>query len=417
MEAAIITICLLLSAFFSGMEIAYVSANKVYLGVETKQNSFLSKILTRLTQNPPQFIASMLVGNSIVLVIYAYHMGNVVLLWLPQMHVVWQVVLQVACAVAILLATSEFLPKVFFQVYANTLIKLLALPAYLFYELFYWPSKALMLVSDFILVKILNTKGDSQKAFFTRGDLDGYVSQEFKSAHEKEEIDSEIQIFKNALEFSGVLCRDIMTPRTEIAAVAINDAVSELTQLFVDTDYSKIVVYSRDINHAVGYVHSFDLFKKPASIIDIMIPIEHVPGTMLIKEVLDLLTRRRKSMAVVLDEVGNTAGIVTTEDIIEELFGEIEDEHDDEGSLVDEQAPDGSLLLSARFDIDYINEKYATNLPVNEAYSTLGGLIVHIAGHIPAKGEVVKIGQLRLVIERASAKFIELVKISPQPIE
>ena len=418
---AIIIICLLLSAFFSGMEIEYVSANKVYLSVEKRQNSFISKILTRLIQDPARFITAMLVGNSVALVIYGYYMGSVVLYLLSQyvviVHDAWLVVCQIVVSTFIILVTAEFLPKVFFQLYANKLIKLFAVPAYLFYLIFYPFSKGVMAVSNFILVQLLRTKDDEQKAFFTRGELDSYVSEQFTSSNDQEVIDSEIQIFKNALEFSAVLCCDIMTPKTEIAAVEVNDTVSELRQLFIDTDYSKIVVYKGDISNIAGYVHSFELFKQPNAIAEIMIGIEHVPGTMYIKEVLSLLTRKRKSMAVVLNEQGKTAGIVTIEDIIEELFGEIEDEHDDEASLTEELLNDGSYLFSARLDVAYLNQKYSLQLPEDASYSTLGGLIVHGVGHIPAQGAHVKFGLNTLVIERGSAKFIELVKVVTQPFE
>ncbi|MES2487996.1 MAG: hemolysin family protein [Bacteroidota bacterium] len=418
---AIIIICLLLSAFFSGMEIAYVSANKVYLSVEKRQNSFISKILTRLIQDPTQFITAMLVGNSVALVIYGYYMCSVVLYLLSYyvviVHDAWLIVCQIIVSTFIILVTAEFLPKVFFQVYANTLIKLFAVPAYLFYLAFYPFSKGVMTISNFILVQLLHTKGDEQKAFFTRGELDSYVSEQFTSANEQEEIDSEIQIFKNALEFSGVLCCDIMTPKTEVAAVEVNDAVSELRQLFIDTDYSKIVVYKGDINTIIGYVHSFELFKQPKAITDVMVSIEHVPGTMYIKEVLSLLTRKRKSMAVVLNQEGKTTGLVTIEDIIEELFGEIEDEHDDEASLTEESLPDGSYLFSARLDVDYLNQKYGLKLPEDTSYSTLGGLIVHGVGNIPVQGARINLGLNTLVIERGSAKFIELVKVVTQPFE
>lgn len=419
MEAAIIILCLLLSAFFSGMEIAYVSANKVYLGVEKQQDAFLSKILARLTQNPSRFVTSMLVGNSIALVVYSYHMGSVAVRWFGFTGTpgpVVQVLLQTALSTFILLVTAEFLPKVFFQAYANRLIKLLALPAYVFYLLFSWVSKALMGVSDFVLVKIMHTKGERKDGLFTRGELGSYVSQELISDKQQEEADTEVQLFKNALQFSGVTAQDIMTPRTELAAVEVNDSVAELRQLFVDTDYSKIVVYAGGPDNVLGYVHSFDLFKSPQTIQSITIPAEKISGAMYIKEVLSRLSRRRKSMAVVLDTDGKTAGIVTVEDIIEELFGEIEDEHDNEETLVAHTLPGGGYLLSARYEVSFINDMYGLNLPVSEMYSTLGGLLVHEYGSIPAVGQAVSIGFYSIITEQASAKYIELVRVMPQSV-
>ncbi|ALM48754.1 hemolysin [Flavobacterium psychrophilum] len=417
MEAATIIVCLLLSAFFSGMEIAYISSNKVYLEVEKKQSTLISRILTRLTEKPAQFITSMLVGNTIALVLYSYHMGNAVLRWVyPSGHdmpLFWQVMLQIVISGFVLLITAEFLPKIFFQVYANTLIKFFALPAYLFYYLFHWVSKFTIAISDFILVKVFGTKGDRQKAFFSRGELGTYITEQLNGADDQEEVDSEIQIFQNALEFSDVKARDIMTPRTEISGVEINDAVAELKDMFVETDYSKIVVYQDTLDNIIGYVHSFELFKKPQTIQAVMISIEYAPGTVYVKDLLNTLTRKRKSMAVILDEYGGTAGIVTVEDIIEELFGEIEDEHDDEEEFEEKQLPDGAYLFSARLDVEYINETYNLGIPESDSYVTLGGFIVHNVKEIPKTGEKLAFENFEIFIEQASNKKIELVKIEP----
>ncbi|AWH84947.1 hemolysin [Flavobacterium album] len=418
METAVIILCLLLSAFFSGMEIAYVSSNKVYLEVEKKQPDIISKILTRLTEKPTLFMTSMLVGNSIVLVIYGYYMGNDVLRWLHpavgEMSVFLQLLLQISISTFIILLTAEFIPKIFFQVYANTLIKLFAIPAYGFYCIFNRVSRVIIAVSDFILIKLLHTKGDTQKAFFSRGELGTYITEQLNGADEQEEVDSEIQIFRNALEFSGLKARDIMTPRTEIAAVEVNDAVAELRELFIETGYSKILVYSGTLDNIIGYVHSFEMFKKPLTVQSAMIPIEYAPQTIFIKDLLNLLTRKRKSMAVILDEYGGTSGIVTIEDIIEELFGEIEDEHDDAGGDIIEMAlEEGSFVFSARLDVEYINEKYNLNIPETDSYTTLGGFAVHHAKEIPQTGEKLLAEGFEIFIEQASAKKIELIKLAP----
>lgn len=419
MEAAIIIGCLLLSAFFSGMEIAYVSSNKVYLGVEKKQSTFISKLLTRLTQNPSQFLTSMLVGNSIVLVIYGYHMGNVALRWFnltsDSASFVVQLLVQVAVSVFVILLTAEFIPKVFFQVYANTLIKALAVPAYAFYVLFYNVSRGIMAVSDFILVTLFRTRADTRKEFFSRGELGLYITEQLTGANEQEEVDSEIQIFRNALEFSGLKARDIMTPRTEIAAIDVNDTVINLRHLFVDTGYSKIVVYQETVDDVLGYIDSFTLFKKPQTIREVMIPMEYVPQTIFIKDLLNQLTRKRKSMAVVLDEYGGTSGIITVEDIIEELFGEIEDEHDDDEVFTEERQQDGAWLFSARLDVAYINEAYRLALPQDDSYTTLGGFIMHHTKDIPHVGDRVESAGYVFIIEKASGKRAELVKVKLLP--
>jgi len=414
MEATVIIMCLLLSAFFSGMEIAYISSNKVYLEVEKKQSTIISRVLTRLTQKPTQFITSMLVGNTIVLVVYSYFMGSVLLRWFSsvyEMHPLYSLFVQMLISAFLLLLTAEFVPKIFFQVYANQLIKIFALPAYGFYCLFYWVSRYVIVISDFILVRVFRTEGDRQKAFFSRGELGNYITEQLNGADEQEEMDSEIQIFQNALEFSDLKARDIMTPRTEIAAIEINDSVAELRELFIETDYSKMIVYQDTLDNIVGYIHSFELFKKPKTVKEITISIEYAPGTIYIKELLNILTRRRKSMAVILDEYGGTAGIVTVEDIIEELFGEIEDEHDEVEELTEQELVEGGYLFSARLDVEYINEKYGLSIPESDSYVTLGGFIVHNVKEIPRTGEELVFENFRIFIEQASNKKIELVKI------
>ena len=416
MEITIIIICLLLSAFFSGMEIAYVSSNKVYLSIEKKQNNFNSKILAKLTEKPSQFITSMLVGNNVVLVVYGIYSGDLLMNWINSLGYNFSnftnLLLQTIISTAIILMTAEFLPKVFFQIYANSFVKLFATPAYLFYQLFYWVSRFIIWISDFILMKFFKTEGDQVQDYFSKVELGNYITEQMSGISDEDEIDSEIQIFQNALEFSDLKARDIMTPRTEIAGVDILDPVSELKDLFVNTGYSKIVVYQNSIDDIIGYVHSFELFKKPKKVKTIMIPIEYVPETIYIKDLLDILTKKRRSMAVILDEYGGTSGIVTVEDIIEELFGEIEDEHDLDEELIDQKINDEAYLFSARLDVEYINQKYNLDIPESDSYSTLGGFIVHNTKEIPQNEEKIRIENFEITIHSASNKKIELVRLS-----
>lgn len=416
MEIAIIVICLLLSAFFSGMEIAYVSSNKVFLSIEKKQNNFNAKILSKLTEKPSQFITAMLVGNNVVLVIYGIYSGDLLMHWINSLSYHFSpfasLLLQTLLSTAVILMTAEFLPKVFFQIYANSFIKLFAAPAYLFYQLFYWVSKFIIWISDFILKRFFKTDGDQVQDYFSKVELGNYISEQMNSISDEDEIDSEIQIFQNALEFSDLKARDIMTPRTEIAGLDILDTVTELKELFVNTGYSKIVVYQNSIDDILGYVHSFELFKKPKTIKSVMIPIEYVPETIYIKDLLDILTKKRKSMAVILDEYGGTSGIITVEDIIEELFGEIEDEHDLDEELIDEKIEEDVYLFSARLDVEFINQKYNLDIPENDSYSTLGGFIVHNTKEIPQNKEKIKIENFEITIHSASNKKIELVRLS-----
>ena len=415
MEIAIIVICLLLSAFFSGMEIAYVSSNKVYLSIEKRQQNFNASILNKLTEKPSQFITSMLVGNNVVLVIYGIYSGDLIIDWLNnyfELTAFVGLLLQTLISTAIILLTAEFLPKVFFQIYANSFIKFFAVPSYFFYQLFFWPTKFIIWISDTILKKFFKTPGDQVQNYFSKVELGNYISEQMNNVSQENEIDSEIQIFQNALEFSDLKARDIMTPRTEISGIDILDSVIELRETFIKTGYSKLLIYQNSIDDILGYVHSFELFKKPKTIKSILIPVEYIPETIYIKDALDLLTKKRKSIAVVLDEYGGTSGIITIEDIIEQLFGEIEDEHDLDEELIDESLDDNSYLFSARLDVEYLNEKYNLEIPESDSYSTLGGFIVNYTKEIPINDEKKNIENFEIIIHSASNKKIELVRLS-----
>lgn len=415
MEIAIIVICLLLSAFFSGMEIAYVSSNKVYLSIEKRQQNFNASILSKLTEKPSQFITSMLLGNNVVLVVYGIYSGDLIINWLEsffEFTAFIGLLLQTLISTAIILLTAEFLPKVFFQIYANSFIKFFAVPSYFFYQLFFWPTKFIIWISDIILRTFFKTPGDQVKEYFSKVELGNYITEQMNNVSQDNEIDSEIQIFQNALEFSDLKARDIMTPRTEISGVDILDSISELKDLFVTTGYSKLLIYQNSIDDILGYVHSFELFKKPKTIKSIMIPVEYIPETIYIKDALDLLTKKRKSIAVVLDEYGGTSGIITVEDIIEQLFGEIEDEHDLDEELIDEIIEENTYLFSARLEVEFLNEKYNLQIPESDSYTTLGGYIVNHTKEIPTNEEKIIIENFEIIIHSASNKKIELVRFS-----
>lgn len=420
-DVFIIIITLLLSAFFSGMEIAYVSSNKIHIEIEKKQEGTLSKVLTKLTAKPSKYIATMLIGNNIALVIYGFYMGDMLVDWfltlmptpysfVNAMLTDFSLLTQTVISTLIILITSEFLPKVFSQIYANTLIKALAIPAYGFYLLFTLISDFVIWISDFVLKHLFKTEGDQIQIAFTKVELGNYITEQMESVEAHDDVDSEIQIFQNALEFSEVKAREVMIPRTEITAIEINDSIKSLNALFIETGFTKILVYKDTMDDILGYVHSFELFKKPKNIKAIMLPVEFVPETVLVKEVLNVLIKKRKSMAVVLDEYGGTAGIMTVEDIVEELFGEIEDEHDTV-DLIEEKNDDETYTFSARLDVDYLNETYKLNLPESENYETLGGLIVNDTEEIPSQNEVVKIDNFEFTILEVSNTKIDLVAL------
>lgn len=403
------------------MEIAFVSSNRIHIEIEKKQEGFLAKLLTKLTAKPSKFIATMLIGNNIALVIYGLLMGDLLVNWfltlLPTnfsfvdyMLTDLSLLTQTIISTLIILITAEFLPKVFFQIYSNTLLKVFSFPAYLFYLLFSGISDFVIWISDVVLKTFFKTEGDQMQLAFTKVELGNYISEQMESVKASDEVDSEIQIFQNALEFSGVKSREVMVPRTELVAVEIHDSVKSLNELFTSTGYSKILIYRDTVDDILGYVHAFDLFKKPNTIRSIIMPVEFVPETMLVNDVLNVLIKKRKSISVVLDEYGGTSGIMTVEDIVEELFGEIEDEHDSI-VLLEEKVNDELYNFSARLEVDYINETYKLNLPDDENYETLGGLIVNSTEEIPQQNDKIRISNYLFTILEVSNTKVEVVSL------
>ena len=412
---------LILSAFFSGMEIAYVSSNKVHIAIEKQQDGFLSKILQKITKRPSKFIATMLIGNNIALVIYGFFMGDLLMGYIATYLTIepngfLALFIQTIISTVLILLTAEFLPKVFFQIYANSFVKFFALPVYFFYILFSIISEFVIWITDKILKLVFKTDGDEVQLSFSKVELGNYISEQMETVKTEDEVDSEIQIFQNALDFSEVKSREVLIPRTEVIAVTIDTSPKELSELFIKTGLSKILVYNENIDNILGYVHSFELFKKPTTIKSILIPVVFVPETMLIKEVLNILTKKSKSIAVVIDEYGGTSGILTVEDIVEELFGEIEDEHD-KLVLIEKVVNDGIYLFSARLDVDYLNETYKLNLPENENYETLGGMIVSFTEGIPKKDEVIVLQDYTFNILEVSNTKLELVEVKYTPVD
>ena len=396
------------------MEIAFVSSNRIYLEIEKSQSGVTSNVLKTITQNPSQFIATMLLGNNIALVLYGIFMGDRILqLFFPETLLSGQASLivifyQTLISTAIILLTAEFLPKVFFQLYANTFIKIFALPVAIFYFLFYPITYSIIEFTDIILKRFFKTGNDEVQLSFSKVELGNYIEEQLESSQNKENLDSEIEIFQKALDFSEVKTREAMVPRAEVIAVEEQTSIEDIKALFITTGLSKIPVYKETIDQILGYVHAFEIIKQPKTLKNILLPVAYVPETMLVNDVLKLLTRQHKSIAVVIDEYGGTSGIVTVEDIVEELFGEIEDEYDTIDH-VEKQLSENSYLFSARLEVDYLNEKYHLDLPQSEFYETLGGMIAYTTGEIPAKGERIDIPSFYLKIEKVSATKIEQI--------
>ncbi|WP_083265013.1 hemolysin family protein [Urechidicola croceus] len=418
LQIIVIIISILLSAFFSGMEIAFVSANKMHIELEKKREGFVAKILTKLTQKSSKFITTMLVGNNIALVVYSFFMGDFIVQLLPMenWNQFWILVIQTIISTVIILITAEFLPKAIFRIYANEFMKIFAIPAYIFYILFHYLSEVITSVSDFLLRIFFNTTSDIEQTEFSKAELESYISEQLEKTDDNHEVDSEIQIFQNALEFNDVKAREVMIPRTEILAVDIRESINNTRNLFIETGYSKIIVYKNSLDDILGYVHAFEMFKKPKSLRSILMPVEFIPESMMINDVLNVLTKKKKSITIVLDEYGGTSGMMTVEDIVEELFGEIEDEHDSI-ELNEVKINEKEFEFSARLEVDYINEKYNLELPEDEGYETLGGLIVYHSENIPEEGEIIEYENYQFIILKASSAKIEEIRLKINPKE
>jgi len=415
-QVFVIIISVLFSAYFSGMEIAFVSANKIYLEIEKKQRGFFSYFLKKITKKSSKFIATMLLGNNVALVIYGIYSGQLILdIFFPHLnsseslgftHILYQTLI----STLVILITAEFLPKVFFQIYANSLLKFLSFPAYFFYVLLSPITFVLNWISNSVLSKYFRTKEDKMRVVFSKDELGDYIKEELGNETNDNQIDSEIQIFQNALEFSNVRAREVMVPRAEIISVDRYIDTSMLNEIFIKSGLSKILIHRKDIDDILGYVSLMDVFKKHKNFKSIIKPVEFIPESMFINDVLNLLAKKRKNIALVIDEYGGTSGIITKEDIIEELFGEIEDEHDSLNFL-ENKIDNNSFLFSARLEIDYLNEQYKLDIPVSDQYETLGGFIVHINQDIPLIDQVLKIDQFQFKIKEVSNTKIETVEL------
>ncbi|GFR77504.1 hemolysin [Elysia marginata] len=402
------------------MEIAFVSANRVYVEIKKAEPGWINRRLSTITKSPSEFITTMLIGNSLSLVVFGYFMGRGVLESLfpeykdtedlPLYITLWQATI----STFLIFVVAEFTPKVFFQIYANVLLKVLTIPALFFYILFYPFTKTIIWFSKKGFKRLLSDdKLSNKRLVFTKSEIDFYIKEEVDKygGYRDNDIGTEVMIFQNALGFSELKAREIMIPRAEIIAVDINDNIENLKTLFIKTGFSKILIYEKGIDNIVGYAHCFDLLKKTESIEDIKIPIELVMESALAKEVLNKLTQERKSIALVVDEYGGTAGIITIEDIVEELFGEIQDEHDDE-EMLEEKIGDNEYKFSARLEVDYINQKYQLGIPESDSYETLSGLVTNTKGDIPENNEVILLNKdFEFTILSASDKKVNTVLI------
>ncbi len=412
----IILITIVLSAFFSGMEIAFVSANKLRLELDKKSEPFSSKILRFVTADAGHYIATMLVGNNIALVIYSIAFAGllepVFRIYIQSESVI--LLSQTVVSTLIILVFAEFLPKTLFRIFPNAILTVFALPLALFYILFYPITSFTIGITNTLIKRFLKTdiKKSPKDIVFSRIDLDEFVNEnDAVSIEKKANIEKEVKLFKNALDFSKVKLREIMVPRPEIEMLEINATIDELRQKFVETGYSRILFFEENIDNIIGYVHSSVIFQNPVSIKPYIQKVLIVPETMPANKLLSTFIQEHRSIAIVVDEFGGTSGMVTSEDILEEIFGEIEDEHDT-SDIIEKKINDNEFIFSGRAEIDLLNEKYFFELPESEDFETLAGLILYNYESIPKINTELKIDNFQLKILKATSTKIELVKLT-----
>ncbi len=414
-----LVVSLVLSAFFSGIEIAFISCDKLQIELLANKGSGRGTILSRFVKNPSSFIGMTLIGNTAALVLYGYFMAElldpIIAANLPEVlnYSAFRLFLQTVLSTLVVLLTAEFLPKSIFLINPNWLLEFFAFPLKVVYFIMSPLVFAVVGLSRFIIVSIFRLEYYEDKPAYSLTDLNNYINNTVSNEAEESSVELDTKIFNNALEFKTVRVRECMIPRTEIVAVDSSDSVDDLRKAFIKSGFSKIIVYKDSIDEVIGYCHSLEMFKKPKKISKILTPIIIVPETMLANELMIQFITVRKSIALVVDEFGGTSGIVTIEDIIEEIFGEIQDEHDDE-DLTEQSLDSGTFLLSARHEIDYLNDKYDWGLPTGD-YETLGGLILSVTEDIPKMGDTVVVEKFTFTIQSTEDIRIDTVKLNLYP--
>ena len=411
MEFSIVIITLLLSAFFSGMEIAFISSNRLKLELDKSTGSFVSKTISIFSKDESNLIATLLVGNNIALVIFSISMTD---LMIPFLNFISSDILlllvQTILSTIIILITAEFIPKTIFRINPNYMLKLFAVPLLLFYFILYPIVLVLILISEFVLKYIFGLKMEQVKQVFSKVDLDEYFDSLSHNIDRESNSKTEVEMLQNALDLSNTKVKECMVPRTDVSALNINSTIKELTDLFIKTKFTKIPVFKDDIDNIIGYVHSSDLFKKPLNIRSIMLPISIVTESLSANEMLNIFINKNKSIALVVDEFGGTSGLLTIEDVTEEIVGEIEDEHDVD-DVIDEKISNTEFLFSARMEVDQINSKYDLQLPESEEYETIAGLFLSLHEDIPEKGQEVIFENKVFIIDSVDKKSIKIIRI------
>ncbi len=411
----VIILAIILSAFFSGMEIAFVTSNKLRIELDRKQGAFGSDILRLFTNNPGHYIATMLIGNNVALVIYGLVFSK---LLGPPLAVFFEsdlliLIVNTIISTALILFVAEFLPKTIFIISPNFFLKFLSIPTLFFFFLFYPISKFTLAAANLVIrifFRIKTSEKNQENIIFSKVDLDHFVNLSKQSKEESEPDHHNIRIFQNALDFSNVKLRECMIPRTEIEAVDCNNTVEKLREKFIETRLSRILVYENSIDNIIGYFELKDIFKNTSDIRSSLRKLAIVPETMPANKLLKLFVDEKKNIALVVDEFGGTSGMVTMEDVLEEIVGDIEDEHD-VNELTEKIVGANEYILSGRLEIDYLNEKYQLNLPEKDDYETLAGMIMFYYGSIPVNNDVIRIGKILIKVLRSTTTRLEIVNL------
>ncbi|GAB2619635.1 hemolysin family protein [Belliella aquatica] len=410
-----VLITLIFSGLFSGVEIAFISANKLQIELQSKQGQLSGKILSNFVKRPGQFIGTTLIGNTIALVLYGIFMASLLEPWIQGWvpdnfdNQVSIMLIQTVLSTILVLITAEFIPKSIFMLNPNSLLAGLSVPFMIIYIIMYPVVWFVVGLSRFFITHVLRLEYSEDKPVFKVTDLNSFIQNNLHAAGEDAKVEVDSKIFDNAVEFKTIRVRECMVPRTDIAAVEIDESIIELKEVFAESGHSKIIVYRETIDDVIGYCHQLELFKKPKTIEDILTPIIIVPESALANELLVQFIQERKSLALVVDEFGGTSGIVSMEDIIEEIFGEIQDEYDND-DLVEQKVSEYEYLMSARHEIDYLNDKYNWELPYGE-FETLSGLVISLAENIPNKGESVTYGAFTFTVVAKQDHRIDTLKI------
>ncbi|MDX5338897.1 MAG: hemolysin family protein [Cyclobacteriaceae bacterium] len=411
-----VLVTLVFSAFFSGIEMAYISANKLQIELQSKQGILSGQILSRFVKNPGQFIGTTLIGNTIMLVLYGTFMAFLLedpirdLLPPALVNEGSILVIQTVLSTIVVLVTGEFLPKSLFMINPNSMLRIFAIPFWGIYLFMYPLVWMIVWMSRFFITKVLRLDYNEERPVFTITDLNSFIKEHFhQTKKEGGKVDIDTKIFDNAVEFKTVRVRECMIPRTDIVAVEVEDSIEDIRKVFEESGHSKVVVYRESIDEVIGYCHQLELFKKPKTIEEILTPIIIAPESALANELLIQFIQERKSLALVVDEFGGTSGIVSMEDIIEEIFGEIDDEYDND-DLIEQKISEHEYLLSSRHEIDYLNEKYGWDLPIGD-FETLAGLILSLTENLPNKGENITVGRYTFTIVSKQAHRIDSVRL------